>query len=214
MTILGAEVSLYPPTLFAEQDALAVSGPAVEAAPREDDDISSGDLVSSNDLPASDRTWWVLHTKARQEKAVARDLLVRRIPFYLPLIEQTAVRRKRRVTSLIPLFQGYVFMFGTLEERLGSLKTNRLAQVLEVHEPQQLRGDLARLQRLIASHCPLTLESRLAPGAQVRITTGSLMGLEGIVLHRRGHTRLLVDVRFMQQGASIEIDDFMLEPIT
>ncbi len=213
MAILGAEISLFPPTLFTERDAVTVAAPALPPELGKDDDISSGALMSSDDLLGSDRVWWVLYTKARQEKAVARDLLVRRIPFYLPLIKQTSVRRKRRVTSLIPLFQGYVFMFGTREERVGSMKTNRLSQVLEVHEPEQLRNDLARLQRLITSGCPLTLESRLAPGAQVRITTGSLMGLEGVVLHRRGHTRLLVDVRFMQQGASIEIDDFMLEPI-
>ncbi len=214
MAILGAEVSLFPPTLFTEQEAVPVGGAALPPELCEDDDISSGAFMSSDDLLAADRMWWVLYTKSRQEKAVARDLLVRRIPFYLPLIEQTSVRRKRRVTSLIPLFRGYVFMFGTREERVGSMKTNRLSRVLEVHEPEQLRDDLARLQRLIASGCPLTLESRLAPGALVRITTGSLMGLEGVVLHRRGHTRLLVDVQFMQQGASIEIDDFMLEPIT
>jgi hypothetical protein len=31
------------------------------------------------------------------------------------------------------------------------------------------------------------------------------------VLVRRNHTRLLVSVDFLQQGASVEIDDFLLE---
>ena len=35
---------------------------------------------------ASDRSWWVLYTKSRQEKAVARQLLTWTVPFYLPLV--------------------------------------------------------------------------------------------------------------------------------
>jgi hypothetical protein len=37
--------------------------------------------------------------------------------------------------------------------------------------------------------------------------------LEGTVLVRRGKTRLIVSITFLQQGASVEVDDFNLEPI-
>jgi hypothetical protein len=37
--------------------------------------------------------------------------------------------------------------------------------------------------------------------------------MEGTVLVRRGKTRLIVHVTFLQQGASVEIDDFNLEPL-
>jgi hypothetical protein len=40
-----------------------------------------------------------------------------------------------------------------------------------------------------------------------------LAGVEGTVLSRRGGTRLLVAVNFLQQGASVEIEDFLLEPL-
>ena len=51
------------------------------------------------------------------------------------------------------------------------------------------------------------------PGNRVRVRRGPLAGLEGAVLVRRGQTRLLVQVNFLQKGASVEIDDFLLEPI-
>jgi hypothetical protein len=38
-----------------------------------------------------------------------------------------------------------------------------------------------------------------------------LAGLEGIVTKRRGGSRLLVAVDYLQQGASIELHDFALE---
>jgi transcriptional antiterminator RfaH len=59
----------------------------------------------------------------------------------------------------------------------------------------------------------LTVERRLVSGQPVRIKVGPMKGIEGVVVSRRGQTRLLVSVAFMQQGASIEIDDFQVEPI-
>ena len=47
----------------------------------------------------------------------------------------------------------------------------------------------------------------------MRVTTGSFAGDEGTVITRRGRNRLLVAVTLLQQGVSLEIDDFMLEPI-
>jgi hypothetical protein len=32
-------------------------------------------------------------------------------------------------------------------------------------------------------------------------------------MKRRGEMRLLVSITFLQQGASVEIDDFLLEPL-
>ena len=49
-------------------------------------------------------TWWVAHTKARSEKALAWDLLRRDIGYFLPLLGRVRFSggRKRRV--LMPLF--------------------------------------------------------------------------------------------------------------
>jgi hypothetical protein len=39
------------------------------------------------------------------------------------------------------------------------------------------------------------------------------MGLEGTVVERRGEERLLIAVHFLQQGVSIQISDFQVEPL-
>jgi transcriptional antiterminator RfaH len=166
-----------------------------------------------DELPAerADRCWWVLYTKARQEKAVARDLYVRGIPFYLPTVKQPSVRRGRRRLYQAPMFSGYVFLYGSEQERIGTLTTNRVSRVLTVPAPDRLLFDLRQLRRLIDSGAPLTIESLLAPGHRVRVRQGPLMGMEGAVIARRGGYRLLIAVDFLQQGASIEIEDFLLE---
>ncbi len=184
MAILAAETSIYPENLF----ELASNEPA-------------------------ERTWQVIYTKARQEKALARNLLSRKVPFYLPLVAKENFIRGRRVQSYIPLFGGYVFLFGTQEERVFALTTNRISQTLPVEDQDLLCQDLQQINQLIDSDAPLTVESRLAPGQKVRVKAGAMLGLEGVVLSRRNVSRLLVAVNFLQQGVSVAIDDYMLEPI-
>jgi transcriptional antiterminator RfaH len=158
-----------------------------------------------------DRLWWVVYTKSRQEKSLARELLKYQIPFYLPQIKNTTLVKGRRRTSFMPLFTGYVFMLADEAERVRGLTTNRISRILSVDDAEQLTSDLRQIKRLIESDAPLTIERRIAPGQRVRIKQGSLLGMEGTVLTRRGETRLLVCVNFLQQGASIEVQDYLLE---
>ena len=64
---------------------------------------------------------------------------------------------------------------------------------------------------MIASGEPLTAEARLEAGQIVRIRSGALMGLEGVIIRRANETRLLVAVNFLQRGASVQVDDCQLE---
>jgi transcription antitermination factor NusG len=181
---------------------------------KQEQSIFPENLLEDFALDQRDRRWWVIYTKARQEKALSRELLAYHIPFYLPLVKKTILTKQRKRVSFVPLFAGYVFILANETERVKSLTTNRVSRILTVNDPEQLVFDLEQLRRLITSDAPLTLEQKLAPGDKVRIKQGSLMGLEGTVLVRRGVTRLLVSVNFLQQGASVEVDDYLLEQIT
>jgi transcription antitermination factor NusG len=184
MPILAAETSLFPENLLTD---FAFHSP--------------------------ERRWWAIYTKSRQEKSLARQLLGMEVPFYLPLIPKVSNIGGRRVKSLLPLFGGYLFMYANEEERVQALTTNRISQVWSAPESHELTNDLQQIRTLIDSGVPLTTEGRLAAGQRVRVTGGSLEGLEGVVVSRRGEDRLLVAVRFLQQGVSIQINDYMLEPI-
>ena len=96
---------------------------------------------------------------------------------------------------------------------MRGLGTKRMARAERVKDDARLVEDLRRIRQLIAANVPLTIERRLEAGRRVRIRSGSMRGLEGTVLFRRGETRLLVAVDFLQQGASIAIEDHRLEPL-
>jgi transcriptional antiterminator RfaH len=158
-----------------------------------------------------ERVWWLAHTLPRQEKIVAAAILARRVPYYLPLVTRKSLSRGRTRVARIPLFPGYVFVFGDDDDRLQALKTNRVLALRHVAEGEKLRIDLLRFAQLIAMGAPLVPEARLVTGNRVRVKAGPFRGQEGVVLRRNGKTRLLIAVNYLQRGASLEIDDCLLE---
>ncbi len=182
MPILVPEPAHFPESLF--DDGKAVVGP--------------------------DRVWWVLHTKPRQEKSLARELHKRQTPFYLPLIRKRWRTRGRLMNSYVPLFDGYLFLLADRQERVAALTTNRIVRTLEVQDQDRIWADLHQVYRLIATGAPVTPEDKLAPGMAVEIKSGPLAGLRGTILSTASGRRFVVQVDFIQRGASVLIDDFTL----
>lgn len=172
------------------------------------------DLFES-ELPPHSRSgdWWVMHTRPRQEKSLARQLCDLQIPFYLPLISRRTHFHGRLLTSYVPLFSGYVFVLGSQEERSAVLSTRRVAHCLAVADQEGLWTDLRQIQRLISLGAPISPEERLIPGKLVEIRTGPLAGLRGTILRSSSGNRFVVQVDFIQRGASVLMEDFNLEVI-
>jgi transcription antitermination factor NusG len=93
------------------------------------------------------------------------------------------------------------------------MTTGCVSRSLAVSDGGQLVRDLRQIRRLIQSGAPLAPESRLEPGTRVRIRSGPLVGMEGTIIRRRGSECLLVAVEFLQQGASIQLDEFQVERV-
>ncbi len=162
--------------------------------------------------PAGDSSWWVLHTRPRAEKSVARRLLRRAVPFFLPVCKRQWRNRGRTHCSFVPLFPGYVFLQGDNQAVFKTLETRLIARVLPVEDQRRLHEDLARVYCLIATGAPLTPVERLQPGALVEITSGPLAGLEGKILRRGKQLKFIVEVQFLQRGVSVEIESWMIQP--
>jgi transcription antitermination factor NusG len=176
-------------------------------------DIFPNNLLSDETVQQVDR-WWAIYTLSRREKDLMRRLRKQGIYHYSPLIKRRSRSPSGRVReSYVPLFAGYVFLAGSEEHRYEAMKSNCISRCLEVDDPQRLIFDLRQIQQLVDSDAPLTPEARISPGALVRVRSGPLMGLEGVVIQRRGQQRLMVSIEFLQQGASVLIEDYQLEQI-
>lgn len=186
MPILPAEPSLFPPDFW-------------EATPR----TGAG---------GKDARWWCLHTKPRQEKSTARYLYARRIAHYLPqVVQEKRTPGGRKITSILPLFPGYMFLHADERTRLEAFRGNTLVQALDVVDQEGLDRDLRQIHRMLASGLTVVPEPVHPIGTRVRILAGPLQGLVGIVTRRGKSHRFVATVRFLEQGAAVELQDWQVE---
>jgi transcription antitermination factor NusG len=185
MPILPAQTSVFPDDLFALPD------PAHAVAAE----------------------WRVLHTKPRQEKRLACELVQKEIPFYLPLIAHERRFRGRIMKSQLPLFDGYLFLRSNRDAYHEAMATHRVVRGLTVPDQERLWGDLRRIFGLISSGLPVTPEPCLLPGQLVEIASGPLAGFRGRVVRSASRRRFVVEVDFIRRGASVLCDAMTLRPI-
>jgi transcription antitermination factor NusG len=176
-------------------------------------DLFPVDLLDRDDWASdSDCRWWALYTRSRCEKELMRRLRALEVPFYGPTIEKRFRSPGGRICkSFLPLFPNYVFVYGDPGQRYAALTTNCVSRDIAVADAADLANDLRQLRQVIQTGRSIMPESRIEPGERVRIRFGPLAGQEGIILRRRGETRLLVAVRFLQQGASVQLDECDVE---
>lgn len=166
-------------------------------------------------LPAvKGRGWWAMQTLPRCEKKLMRRLIKDQIPFYAPVVEKryrSPQGRSRRV--FVPLFSNYVFLFGDQDTRYQAVSTGSVCKTLEVSDNTQFIEDISRIYRAIQTGEPIFPEAKLEPGDPVRVKTGPFKGFEGLVIRRENQLRLLISVRCMGQGISVQLLDCQVEAI-
>ncbi len=158
--------------------------------------------------------WWCLHTMSRQEKALARHLHKHQLTHFLPqIVHESRTPSGRKIKSVIPMFRSYVFLFGDHQSRVSALKSNRVVSVLDASDQDGLENDLRRIHRVISLNLPLMKEEKYEVGTPVRIKTGPLQGFVGEVVRRNKRDYFQAIVRFLNQGVSMELQDWQVERI-
>lgn len=158
-------------------------------------------------------SWFVLHTKSRQEKALAQDLERMKIACYLPLVTKARFHGRRQVMVSEALFPSYIFLRGTRDEAFSADRTKRVANIIEV--PNQERMDWELRNLWVALGCGATLDPYpfLRLGRRVVVRSGPFQGLQGFVEERLTWNRLILAVEMLGQAVSLEIDGSLLDPV-
>ena len=159
------------------------------------------------------QNWKVLFVKPRTEKKVTEYCALYGIPFYLPLRDKTRVVQRRKVTFMLPVFPGYVFVKMLPEQRLHLLQTNLLVRVLEPTHPRRMLRDLVMVRRALKADPTLTPTKPLARGRMVRIIGGPFMGIEGRIAREAGTMNVILNVDLIGQAVSVTAKTDQIELI-
>jgi hypothetical protein len=160
------------------------------------------------------KPWQVAHVKSRREKALAFFLASSGIGYYLPMYKRRQASQKRVRYSLVPLFSGYLFFRGDDFDRLMVLRSNHAARIIEVRTPEKLILELQDIHKALTADCQAYPYDFVTEGQRVRVKKGPLKDVEGIIMRKEKHFRLVLTVSILMQSVAITIDADMVEPVS
>jgi transcription antitermination factor NusG len=158
-----------------------------------------------------DQKWIVLHTRSRQEKAVAADLAARKVDHFLPLLHGVRYHGRRKCPVDLPLFPGYVFLRGRVEQAYDCDRNKRIVSILPVADQRQIDWELSNIRLAFERKAPLIAYPALLKGVAVEVRSGPFRGLQGVIECRTRRDRLILQVDLLSKAASIELDGALLE---
>lgn len=156
--------------------------------------------------------WFALQVRSRHEVGVADYLNGKGYEWFLP---QYTLRKRwsDRVKEVeAPLFPGYLFCRFNPLDRLPILKTPGVIQVVgNAHQPIPVdEQEIRAIQALVASGVPNRPWPFMEIGDRVRIDSGPLRGLEGLLVEFKGNHRLVLSVTLLQRSVAVEMDSALV----
>ena len=164
------------------------------------------------------KSWYLIHTKPRQEQTARRNLERQGYRVYLPLARVLRRREGRRVASIGALFPRYLFV----ELNLRSDNAAPIRSTVGVSALVRFGQEPARVPaRFIASlrdredvdgvHEWVTRE--IPAGTRVRIADGRFQGYEAIFLARSGRERVSIMLDILGRTVRTSVDAGQIEPV-
>ena len=161
-----------------------------------------------------DSAWWAIYTRYRCEKTVAHMLSTKGFEVYLPLYESVRRWTDRQKTLNLPLFPGYVFIRGGLDRRLEIITTPGVQMILSYGDRVAIIPDreIDAIRRTVEGPYHVEPHAYLNCGERVRVTRGSLRGIEGVLVRKKNLYRLVLSMDLLAQSVAVEIDAADVEP--
>jgi transcription antitermination factor NusG len=159
--------------------------------------------------------WYALQTRARHERIVKERLDKRGILTFLPTLIEVHRWSDRKKKVEMPLFSCYLFA-RLAPTRLDQLRVLCVEGVFRFVGPRR-EGlpipdeQIEAVRALVESQLPCSSHPFLKIGQRVRIRSGSLDGLEGILVSRNGDTSVIISVDAIQRSLAVRVDGYEME---
>ena len=167
-------------------------------------------------VEAETQRWYGLYTRPRHEKMVACRLEERGVTTFLPLVTEVRRWSDRKKTVQLPLFSCYVFAKFTPDrsDRLRVLRVDGVFGLVGTRGEGTAIPDeqIGAVRSLVETKLPWSSYPFLKIGQRVRIRSGALYGLEGILVSRNGGRTLVISIDAIQRSLAVRVEGYEVEP--
>lgn len=152
--------------------------------------------------------WYALHVHTRKEGFIASQLANQNIECFLPKFKSLRKWSDRMKEVELPLFPSYLFCRFDFQNRRPVVITPGVLQIVgngrtAVPVPDE---EISAIQTAVASGIPHQPWPYIEVGEKVRVTYGTLAGLEGILVNLKGNHRVVLSVSLLQRSVALEVD--------
>ncbi len=129
--------------------------------------------------------WYVVYTRPRWEKKIARILTEKGVENYCPLNKVLKKWSDRKKVVLEPLFKGYVFVKVEEEKKWELMRIDGILNYLHwLGKPARVRDEeIDTIRRFLQEFSNVeVMEYDMAVNSKVVVQTGFFMNYEGIVM--------------------------------
>jgi transcription termination/antitermination protein NusG len=160
--------------------------------------------------------WFALAVRPNHEQTAARGLDNQGLETYLP-VHRRAHRWSDRVkvTNAV-LFPGYLFCKFGYRDRMRVLQAPGVRVIVSTGgEPIPVEeSELAAVRTVLSSGCGITPWPYIRIGQKVKIDSGALAQLRGVIVRVKNSLRVVVSVEALNASIAVELDSGMLTPDT
>jgi transcription antitermination factor NusG len=159
--------------------------------------------------------WYALSLRSRYEKKSYDLLCEKGVDAYLPLIEEVHVWSDRKKKVLEPLFRGYMFVRTDLRNRFEILQTDGVVRFVSIGNHLTAIPEKQMEWVRLASREPskVSREPYLTIGERVRVNSGPLQGVEGIIVRVKDSYRIVLAVECIAEAFSVDVAPEAVEKI-
>ncbi|WP_353684439.1 UpxY family transcription antiterminator [Thermodesulfovibrio sp. 3907-1M] len=155
--------------------------------------------------------WYAIYVKSRHEFKVFERLKKAGIEAFLPAVERLRKWKDRKKLVKFPLFTGYLFVYieKSYESMLRVLKTPGVVNFIKnpSGEPEPVPDEeIDPLKKAIESKKEIDPYPYLKEGQTVRIKSGALQGVVGILKKKEKQHYLILSIHILQRSVSVRID--------
>jgi transcription antitermination factor NusG len=173
-------------------------------------------IHSSGEGARYNPAWFAIQTWPRYEKKVATELENKEVNVFLPLLKNKHKWSDRTRVVELPLFPGYVFVSiqQTLNARVHVLRTNGVTSFVGVRGmgTPVPESEIESVRTLLDRGISFQAHPFLKIGQRVRILSGSLRGVEGVVTGKANDDpSLVVSIQIIQRSVVIRLSGYEIE---
>lgn len=161
-----------------------------------------------NPVDVDDPRWMAIRVRSRFEKIAAEALRQKGYEYFLPLYRSTRVWSDRTKRLDLPLFPGYLFCRFSVRNRVPVLECPGVMHIVGIGKTPIPVDDeeIAALQQVVHSGLPVVPCEFLQLGQRVRVRSGPLANVQGILVDVRKHHRIVVSVSLLRRSVAVELD--------